>query len=319
MRSSAIGVLLLLGCEGMVSTVPPDWRWDGGFDEEPDSGSVPVVMDAGLDAGATEADSGVPFDAGVVPDAGRDAGAVDAGPTSLRHTPRPLYTTDAGNGFYEYLPPGYGDGEKRPMLVFWHGIGENGKTDAGLSDLQQVVAHGPPALIQQNRWSNGWPFVVLSPQHRGGGCPGAGEIRDFIAWGAANYDVDPKRLYLTGLSCGAIGAWSYLGANLDSQVAAAVLICGDPGDPNNAGSVWGRNMCNLGRVPIWSFHGDSDSIVNIANNRETMNRLIACPAPPRKDAIFTVYPMTDHGSWSQTYDLSAGHDVYSWLLRQAKP
>jgi hypothetical protein len=28
----------------------------------------------------------------------------------------------------------------------------------------------------------------------------------------------------------------------------------------------------------------------------------------------TVYPGADHDAWSQTYDLSVGHDVYTWLL-----
>ncbi len=325
MRHSLLVLLVAVSaCEGQVdgSTVPPGWVWDGGFDEETDAGATgdggPAdagVVDSGApDAGAADAgapDGGFPrYDAGVIP---------DAGPTSVRQTPRLLGSTDAGNGFYEYLPPGYGDGVARPLLVFWHGVGENGVGDAGIEDLRQVLANGPPRLINQNRWSNGWPFVVLSPQHRGGGCPGSGEIRNFIAWSAEHYDLDPKRLYLTGLSCGAIGSWSYVGANLDSQIAAAVLICGDPGDPTNAGSVWGRNQCNLGKVPIWAFHGDADPTVTIGNDRETMTRLIACPAPPRQDARFTVYPGVGHDSWSRTYDLSAGHDIYSWLLLQSKP
>lgn len=147
----------------------------------------------------------------------------------------------------------------------------------------------------------------------------ANEIRDFIAWSTASYDVDPKRLYLTGLSCGAIGSWAYLNGFLDAQVAAAVLICGDPGDPNKPDSAWGRNGCNLGRVPIWSLHGDADDTVLIPNDRETMNRLIACPAPPRKDARFTEYPDAGHNTWTFTYDLTANHDIYSWLLMQSKP
>ncbi|MBL8953723.1 MAG: hypothetical protein JNK82_23310 [Myxococcaceae bacterium] len=344
MRTRLLILLLAAaGCDGMVdeNTVPPGWVWDGGFDEDPDAGTTvpdsgePVVLDSGMtepDAGPMGVDSGVP-DAGA-PDAGNnrpdagydggfpryDAGVIpDAGPTNQRHTARVLHSTDAGNGFFEYLPPGYGDGTPRPLLVFWHGVGENGDGDAGVEDLRQVLANGPPRLINQNRWSNGWPFVVLSPQHRGGGCPSSNEIRNFIAWSAARYDVDPKRLYLTGLSCGAIGSWNYVGNNLDAQIAAAVLICGDPGNPTNASSVWGRHMCNLGRLPIWSFHGDADTTVTIPNNRETMNRLIACPAPPRQDARFTVYPGVGHDSWSRTYDLSAGHDIYSWLLLQSKP
>jgi hypothetical protein len=51
----------------------------------------------------------------------------------------------------------------------------------------------------------------------------------------------------------------------------------------------------------------------------TMTRLIACPAPPRQDAQFTLYAGVGHDAWTRTYDLSAGHDIYTWLLAQRKP
>ena len=40
---------------------------------------------------------------------------------------------------------------------------------------------------------------------------------------------------------------------------------------------------------------------------------MACPQP-RRDAELTVYPGVDHDSWTRTYDLSADHDIYDWLL-----
>jgi hypothetical protein len=39
----------------------------------------------------------------------------------------------------------------------------------------------------------------------------------------------------------------------------------------------------------------------------------ACDPPPQELQL-TVYPAVDHNSWSRTYNLSAGHDVYAWLL-----
>jgi hypothetical protein len=32
----------------------------------------------------------------------------------------------------------------------------------------------------------------------------------------------------------------------------------------------------------------------------------------------TVYPGVDHDSWTRTYDLSAGHDIYAWMLDQTR-
>ena len=38
--------------------------------------------------------------------------------------------------------------------------------------------------------------------------------------------------------------------------------------------------------------------------------------PPPTDVRLTVYPGVGHDpdAWDPTYDLSAGHDIYTWLL-----
>lgn len=49
-----------------------------------------------------------------------------------------------------------------------------------------------------------------------------------------------------------------------------------------------------------------------------MNNVIACPQPPREEAKLTIYPGVGHDSWTRTYDGSAGHDIYTWLLSKQK-
>lgn len=340
-RTQLVLIACLAGCEPGVARLDdpyPDWVWDGGLDdidagEQLDASTTGIDagtsidagpgIDAGLGADAGTAldagrssDSGVQLDAGS-PDGGRpDAGSIDAGPSAARQHPRPLGATDAGNGFYEYLPPGYPAGELWPLLVFWHGVGENGN---GTTELSRVLANGPPKLINQNRWPATRPFVVLSPQHAGGGCPSSTEIQRFIGWAMRSYAVDPKSVFLTGLSCGAIGSFSYLTNHLDSQVAAAVLIAGDPGAPTNGGSLWGRHGCDAGVVAMSSFHGSADGTVLPGNDRDTFARLQACPQPPRRDVQYVEFAGVGHDSWSRVYDLSAGYDVYAWLLAHPRP
>ena len=216
----------------------------------------------------------------------------------------------APNGFHEYLPPGLDDGRPRPLLVFWHGIGENGN---GTTDLSRVLANGPPMLISAGRWPDTRSFIVLSPQHSGGGCPSAAEVHAFIGWARSAYRVDPRRIYLTGLSCGAIGAWSYLGAYTGSEVAAAVLIAGDPG------GAWGQSGCSLGQLAIWAFHGDADPTVNISPERSAMANLAACPSPPARDRVWTEIPGGGHGIWPGIYDGTTAPDIYAWLMAHPKP
>lgn len=196
------------------------------------------------------------------------------------------------------------------MLFALHGIGENGD---GNGQLANVLNAGIARLVHQDQWPEDRPFVVLAPQHPGGGCPSADEIKAFIAWGIQNYAIDPKRVYLTGLSCGGIGAWSYLGQELDSQIAAMVPIAGD------GQGAWNAQKCNLGKVAIWAFHGDQDGTVGVAGTNVPMDGLAGCPAPPRLAAIKTIYPGVGHDSWDRTYDLSAGNDIYTWMLGVVHP
>lgn len=235
---------------------------------------------------------------------------VAANPAS-RHTARVKGSTDAANGFWEYLPLGYGGRTRSPLLVFWHGIGENGTGTA--EDLAKVPLFGPPHLINNDTWQAASPLVVLSPQHGPRGCPSADEIHDFIAFAITHYKVDTSRVYLSGLSCGALGSASYLAKYGGKQVVASVLIAG------NATAIWNATQCALLRdVALWAFHGDADPVVSINGDNTMMPRFVACPTP-RRDARYTVYPGVDHDSWSRTYDGSAGHDVYAWMLGISRP
>ncbi|MEN0063126.1 MAG: hypothetical protein AAGA48_13305 [Myxococcota bacterium] len=221
-----------------------------------------------------------------------------------RLTVHPRGSTDADNGYLAHQPPGYGDGRARPLLVFWHGIGENGN---GRDELALVVENGPPRLINEGRWPDDRSFIVLSPQHSGRGCPTADEIQAFFTYAIEAYDVDPARVYLTGLSCGAIGGWSYLGEYGKSQIAAAVLVAGDGVKPVS------RAGCELGDLPIWAFHGDADGVVPPSGSIQAMEALAKCPGAEHRR--LTVYPGVEHDSWTMTYDGTAGHDIYSWLAQ----
>ena len=66
-------------------------------------------------------------------------------------------------------------------------------------------------------------------------CTTPDEVHDFIDYAVAHYNVDPTRVYITGLSCGAFGIWEYLAKyHGDLKVAAAVPIAGD-GRPGSGG------------------------------------------------------------------------------------
>jgi predicted peptidase len=217
----------------------------------------------------------------------------------------------AKNGFWEYLPPGYGDGVKRPLLAFFHGVGENGSGNA--TDLNKVLAQGPPKLINANQWPGARPFVVLSMQHAGGGCPATTEIHDFYTFAMTTYQVDPARIYITGLSCGAHGAWSYLGQYKGEQVVAGVLIAGDS---NRGYNTAGCSL--LTTVSIWDFHGTADSAEPFSVDSAGMMKFLACPMPHQEVKFTPIQGANHEPSWTVTYDLTGGNDIYAWLLSKTR-
>lgn len=247
---------------------------------------------------------------------GNGGGVASSGPSSERLAERPLGSVDgAPNGYVEYVPPGYGDGKRRPLLVYLHGAGENG--NGREEQLERVLDTAIAGLIRDDRWPEERPFVVLMPQHEGGYepgtlCPDAAEIQAFLRFAVRHYDVDRRRVYLSGTSCGAIGAWYYLAEHTNEVVAAAVLVAGDGKEAVVQGG------CAMARVPIWALHGSYDNVVTVYGSVLPIRRLRQCKRPRPVDLRLTVYEGVGHDAWTPTFDLSAGHDVYAWLLRHRR-
>ena len=231
-----------------------------------------------------------------------------ASTSSSRQMRRTIGSVDgAPLGYVEYLPPNYGK-KPSPLLVFLHGSGESGRGDElSLVDLTHA---GILSLIRENQWPDARPFVVLSPQHYEDPpsfCLEADEIDAFLRFALTHYDIDPSRVYLTGLSCGAIGLWNYLGAHSNELVAAAIPIAGyGIGAADLAG-------CDLARVPVWAFHGSADDRVAVRGDVYPLTTLQACTNPAPVDARLTVYPGEGHDVWTETYRAKT-YGIYDWLL-----
>lgn len=217
-------------------------------------------------------------------------------------------------GYLAYLPAGYeNDDSAKPLLVFLHGAGESG--DGSEADLPKVLDLGIPQMIADGLWPAAHPYIVLMPQYpvaeAEGECALADEISALLGHARFTYRVDPERIYLTGISCGAIGIWDYLAEAENNLVAAAVPIAGHP--------VWAieKAGCEAARTPVWEFHGEHDEVVPVNFVEESIEQLQACTDPLPSELELTVYPDADHfenDAWSRTYDGSAGHDIFAWLL-----
>lgn len=235
--------------------------------------------------------------------------------SSQRLTAKPVGTTDAALGYWEYLPENYG-AEPLPLLVFTHGAGWMG--DGSQSTLETTLKDKDwplVSLIRDDRWPNQRPFVVLAPQNPHSGCFRAEDIDAFYRYAVDAYSVDRKRIYHTGQSCGAVGTLNYLGEHLDEFVTAAVLV-----STAGANEGFSKGGCDLGKVSIWALHNEFDEVTGdtASPSIDLIANLLACsPAP---DAKLTIYPgESAHDAWTKTYDLSAGNDVFGWLLQHSHP
>ena len=101
--------------------------------------------------------------------------------------------------------------------------------------------------------------------------------------------VDHKRVYLSGLSNGAMGSFELL-KNRPNMFASAVLICGG-GNP-----IWAEDFAK--NTPVWVAHGSDDNVVFPELSINMVNAIIKNGGSPK----FTLYENVNHESWFNVFD-----------------
>ena len=213
----------------------------------------------------------------IAPAAGRmESNALDA--TLSRHVHLP---------YRVWLPQGYEASKAWPAIVFLHGSGERG------TDLSFVERNGPPRYVLEH----GLPFVVIAPQLPEGATWSADAISALLDRALADYRIDTTRVYLTGLSMGAYGAYEL--AIAEPSRFAALLTVSGAGNP--------VEVCRLRELPVWIVHGAKDDVIPISWGREMARRLENC----KGDVRLTIDPDSGHDAWTKVYEDPA---TYEWFL-----
>jgi predicted esterase len=228
--------------------------------------------------------------------------------------------TSNTNGFYEYLPQGYSSSGTTlyPLLIFIHGMGEYGS--GSTSSLPEVLKHGPPKLIKYGTFPtsfsvNGktFKFIVLSPQWKSQAS--AANVNGVIDYALKHYKVDPKRIYLTGLSAGG-GVVEYTAADLTvgKRLAAVVEFCG-----TTTPSMTRANNIVTNNVAFWGLHNQYDNIVSSSKTINMVNYIksIKSTFPAKK----TIPSATGHNVWQSRYPATWTENnlnIYQWMLQYAR-
>ena len=114
--------------------------------------------------------------------------------------------------------------------------------------------------------------------------------------------VDKQRIYIMGLSMGAMGTYD-MTIRYPEIFAAAIPICG---------TVNPTRLSAAKEVKFRIFHGDADSVVPVSGSHQAYKALKAAGA----DVKYTEFPGVTHGSWNPAFTLP---DFMSWLFSQKKP
>ncbi|HEX2606960.1 MAG TPA: T9SS type A sorting domain-containing protein [Flavisolibacter sp.] len=237
------------------------------------------------------------------------------------------YTSITSNtkAFYEYLPQGYSatSTSKYPMILFLHGMGELG--DGSPTNLPKVLRNGPPKLINNGTFPtsftvNGqtFKFIVISPQFVD--WPTSADIDAVITYAINNYNVDPTRVYLTGLSMGGGAVWEYAGneqnANYPKRLAGIAPICGAAYP-----SVYRGNIIANNNIPVWAFHNDGDPTAPVFYTNDFVKYINSTIPAPNPLARKTIFAATGHDAWTQAYNpgyRENNMNVYEWMLQYKK-
>ncbi len=238
--------------------------------------------------------------------------------------------------YYLYVPANYNPQEQYPLVLLLQGGGEraqvkNTPTQNRTLLLNQAYARvwGPgypspyPPNVQQH-----WPSFIVIPQviYPQQFVPGpvsegfytqaqqptdslrmAKEIVDALQKQYAN--IDPHRLYITGLSMGGYGTWDAI-ERWPTYFAAAAPLAGG-GDPTKA-----ARLINL---PIWAFHSSSDGVVPVSGSRNMIQAIQAAGGHPH----YTEFPGLNHVIWDKVYATgttpSPVPTFFSWFFSQRNP
>jgi predicted peptidase len=218
-----------------------------------------------------------------------------------------------------------------PLILYLHGACGRGDPDAVMkwrlkSSSIAGTSIGMTESIREENHPITEPFVIVSPI-----CPRALKTHPGkrIEWTTPAVDaavmqlldmlladgstqIDPDRVYLTGVSMGGLGSWM-MGARHPDRFAAIVPMCGG-GKPLYA--------LKLTSVPFWFFHAENDNCIGV---EETDALVDALQKAGNTHVRYTRYKdcqgkssisaFLGHNCWDEAYSTP---ELWQWLFKQGR-
>jgi len=207
-----------------------------------------------------------------------------------------LHSNSAGSRAYKLFVPSSYQGQPLPLVVMLHGCTQSPDDFAAGTRMnfvaeEQTCFVAYPAQRSEANQARCWNWFRAADQQRDRGEPSliAGITRQIMR----DYSVDPRRVYVAGLSAGAAAA-AIMGA-MYSDLYAAIgvhsgLACGAAIDLPSAlvamrqgGGSDGRAIPGDGPVvPTIVFHGDRDMTVHPSNGDQVLEQSMKTTSTQKK-------------------------------------
>jgi predicted peptidase len=250
--------------------------------------------------------------------------------------------------YHLYKPQGYSSDVKYPLIMAFHGVGEDGDSTSTL----YIDKNGLVSAWVATAFQSKYPCFVVAPHNPSGSWTDTawtvsntnvkyrqGPISSRLATSmqildslTREFSIDTNRLYVTGLSIGGWATWDLV-TRYPDKFAAAFPQSGGV-DTSKAGL--------LVQTPIWSYNGKQDAVVAPLSVNLLMDNLDkldgdkgvvythcqgnACPAnlstgkidsliDAGKTHFYSLDPARSHDGWDAYYGNTL---IQRWLMKQKR-
>jgi predicted peptidase len=204
------------------------------------------------------------------------------------------------------LPKEYESSENStwPIIIFLHSMVERGVNPQLLINSPSGEGNGiiPYALKNKD-----FPFITVSPL-----CPDgaywpliSSNLNLLLEDITKTYKVNKQKIYLTGVSMGGMGVWSF-SMQYPHWFAAIAPISGGIYTPPMS-----NNITVLKSTPIWAFHDKRDPDCPIGKEQGVIDRL-------KKINSNVKYTVSDNGLHYIHESIFDIGDLFAWFLTNTK-
>jgi predicted peptidase len=200
------------------------------------------------------------------------------------------------------VTPGRENSELLPLIVFLHGDWQDGNDNES-----QLGGYGNGSMeLIDSALHDAIPLVYIAPETIRPYWPPA-RVVEVVRDALTRFPIDPRRIYLTGISDGGTGVWDAL-KTWPQCFAAGVPM---------SGMTELAGLAPIVDVPQWVFHGAKDDDTDVetgydgamVGSRAVVRALRTMGGTPR----YTEYPDEKHVIWHRAY---ATEQLLPWMLDQ---